>query len=93
MQPASNHSEYDINSAYQVQPLNSNFAAGSQSQLSGMASAISSNRGVASQSLPLVKTIYPALRNAIILGRDGNLASLLIPYFNGTNTEQNYAQK
>ena len=47
-----------------------------------MASANSSSRGVASQSLPLVETISPALRNVIISGRDVNLASLLIPYFN-----------
>ena len=82
IQPASN-SEFDINSAYQAAQLNGNFAAGSQSQLSGMASANSSNRGVSAQSLPLVETTSPALRNAIILGRDVNLASLLIPYYNG----------
>ena len=75
---SANCPEYDIISAYQPQQQsNSNFA-GSQGQLSGMASANSSSRGVAS----LVETISPALRNAIISGRDVNLASLLIPYFN-----------
>ena len=37
--------------------------------------------GVASESLPDVETVSPALRAAILDGRDTNLASLLIPHF------------
>lgn len=39
--------------------------------------------GFSSETLPLVETISPSLRNQIISGRDVNLAALLIPYFTG----------
>ena len=39
--------------------------------------------GYAAESLPLVETISPALRQQIISGRDVNLAALLIPYYSG----------
>ena len=116
--PAPEYPVYDINSAYQRNNINNNFALGSENQsqpcsASGMPSnnsdfnintaylrnnnldsgcdnrntGIPSNNrvGVASQSLPLVETISPSLRTAIIAGRDVNLASLLIPYFNGSS--------
>lgn len=41
--------------------------------------------GYSSESLPLVETISPQLRQNIIAGKDVNLTSLLIPYFTGAS--------
>ena len=38
--------------------------------------------GFSAESLPMVETISPALRQQITSGKDVNLASLLIPYYN-----------
>jgi len=43
--------------------------------------------GYAAHSLPLVETVSPVIRQNIISGRDVNLASLLIPYYNGHESD------
>jgi len=43
--------------------------------------------GYATHSLPLVETVSPVIRQNIISGRDVNLASLLIPYYNGYESD------
>ena len=40
-----------------------------------------STSGIPSENLPDVETVSPALRSAILDGKDVNLASLLIPHF------------
>ena len=43
--------------------------------------------GFAAESLPFVETVSPALRRQIIEGKDVNLASLLIPHFNCSTSD------
>lgn len=43
--------------------------------------------GYAAESLPLVDTISPVLRQNILASKDINLASLLIPYYAYDNSE------
>jgi len=63
-------------------------AAGSESQARefterNMRGYVRTTYGYAAESLPLVETISPQLRQNIAAGRDVNLAALLIPYYTG----------
>lgn len=65
-------------------------AAGSEAQMVAQSSSdtpgsnpayVKTAFGYAAQTLPLVETVSPGLRTRIIQGRDVNVASLLIPYY------------
>lgn len=63
-------------------------AAGSESQAREITERntrgyVRTTYGYAAESLPLVETISPQLRQNIAAGRDVNLATLLIPYYTG----------
>lgn len=76
--------DFNLASAYSNFGLTSPFAAGSPDHFGPRPSAVRSRFGYSSQSIPEAVTIAPALRNAIIQGRDVNLAALLVPYFRGS---------
>ena len=68
--------EYNLDTAF---ARLSSSAAGSATQATDFKRT---RFGFSAESLPLVETISPALRQQIITGKDVNLASLLIPYYN-----------
>ena len=96
--------DFTLSSAYSQfgSPRRSLFpsaAAGSPEQLAGpvatpgprdLTGAVRTQYGYSVSSLPEAVTVSPALRQAIIQGKDVNLAALLIPYFRGSgdNTER-----
>lgn len=77
--PSSNRStlpEFTLESAYRRFQEQSSTSTGEQPHTR-------TRFGYASESLPLVETVSPSLRQQIITGKDVNLAALLIPYFHG----------
>lgn len=78
---------YDLTTAYAAlrsanhRPSMPSAAAGSELQARSMAP---SQWGFSAESLPMVEIISPTLRKNILAGMDINLASLLIPYYNGS---------
>ncbi|CAG2220729.1 unnamed protein product [Mytilus edulis] len=60
-------------------------AAGSKNQ---EAKSVRTSRGYSAETLPFVETISPQLRKNIISGLDINLASVLIPYYVGSGTNE-----
>ena len=56
-------------------------------------SAIRTSYGYVAQSLPEVITLSPALRQAIVQGKDVNLAALLIPYFRGSGDNSDRSER
>ena len=84
----SSHDNFTLDTAYaEFLPRMVPAAAGSPAQLAGpvpRSSAIKTQYGYIAQSLPEVVAVAPALRQAIIQGKDVNLAALLIPYFRGS---------
>ncbi|XP_055999644.1 uncharacterized protein LOC125649823 [Ostrea edulis] len=76
--PTNESRGYDLASAFSAfQSRQVSAAAGSPGQLNN----VRTTYGYASESLPLVETISPQLRQQIVSGKDVNLATLLIPYF------------
>ena len=73
--PSAPETNYTLDTAF---ARISTAAAGSQDQLS---EPRRTRFGFSAESLPLVETISPLLRQQIIAGKDVNLASLLIPYY------------
>ena len=64
-------------------------AAGSETQARNMEDrgVVRTQYGFVAESLPVVETISPQLRQNIIAGRDVNLAALLIPYYIGSGID------
>ena len=92
------HTGTNVNEQSQVQgftmataiaALNSNqirtvsAAAGSEAQASNTNNYKRTAFGYSAESLPLVETVAPNIRQSIIQGKDVNLASLLIPSYSG----------
>ena len=79
--------QYDLNTATKAfnERRHIPAAAGSESQLQRNSENIVTRTryGYAAETLPLVETVTPAIRQNIIAGKDVNLASLLMPYYNG----------
>ena len=76
-----------FNSPLRVVPA----AAGSEEQLQqtlqGGYQRTRTTYGYAAESLPLVETVAPHIRQNILAGKDINLAALLIPYYMGPSSE------
>lgn len=85
-----NFRDFNLSSAYaRLSSLSPSAAAGSPAQMAGpvavsTGSAVTTKYGYVAQSLPEVVSVSPALRQAIVQGKDINLAALLIPYFRGS---------
>lgn len=91
--------EYDLSSAYsQIMSSSPSAAAGGPEQVAGpgpLSRAVRTQYGYAAHSLPDVVSVSPALRQAIVQGKDINLSALLIPFFRGSgdNSEKLDASK